>query len=218
MNRAMNGIDFNSGDNVEASLLEAQTKASSAREQVDSDRSWQAQSPVFKYQLTRFGASCRSDFSPAIPEKTEAAPQGGLGTLSDIAKRLRRPIHGDAEHVCCESPSPDSSPALAAKTLGGILAGDRCGTRVRAKSSRLRKLLFFATEGQYRGFPAGRGGVAETYTRARGEAYAQPIPGRYPFRRSGTSTHYDFPASDCLPWYESLLQADGRGHTVHYYP
>jgi hypothetical protein len=32
MDRTMNGIDFNSGDNVEAGLLEAQTKASSARE------------------------------------------------------------------------------------------------------------------------------------------------------------------------------------------
>jgi hypothetical protein len=32
VNRAMNGIDFNSGDNVEAGLLEAQAKASSARE------------------------------------------------------------------------------------------------------------------------------------------------------------------------------------------
>jgi hypothetical protein len=40
MDSAMDGVDFDCGHDIETSLLEAQSKASSAGKQIDSDRSW----------------------------------------------------------------------------------------------------------------------------------------------------------------------------------
>jgi hypothetical protein len=54
MNGTMDGIDFNSRDHVEARLLEAQTKATSTRKQVDSDRSFQVDYPAFRMSLPFF--------------------------------------------------------------------------------------------------------------------------------------------------------------------
>jgi hypothetical protein len=40
MDSAMDGVDFDSGHNIETRLLEAQSKAPCASKQVDSDRPW----------------------------------------------------------------------------------------------------------------------------------------------------------------------------------
>jgi hypothetical protein len=64
----MDWVDLNCGDNIETSLLEAQSKAPCASEQVDSDRSWHLLSPVFKYQLTGFSQACRSEFFQGAPK------------------------------------------------------------------------------------------------------------------------------------------------------
>jgi hypothetical protein len=64
----MNWVDLNCGNNIETSLLEAQSKAASASKQVDSDRSWHLRPPDFKYQLTGFCQPCRSEFFPGAPK------------------------------------------------------------------------------------------------------------------------------------------------------
>jgi hypothetical protein len=66
---AMDWIDLNCGNNIETSLLEAQSKASSASEQVDSDQSWHLRPPVFKYQITGFCPACRSEFFLGVPKR-----------------------------------------------------------------------------------------------------------------------------------------------------
>jgi hypothetical protein len=66
---AMDWIDLNCGNNIETSLLEAQSKAPSTSEQVDSDRSWHLRPPVFKYQLTGFCPACRSEFFQEGPKR-----------------------------------------------------------------------------------------------------------------------------------------------------
>jgi hypothetical protein len=133
---AMDRIDFNRGDNVEAGLFEAQAKASGPRKQVDSDWSCHPQSPAFNYELTRFWTSCRSDFSQASPEKKASVLRGDLGILSGIAKRSERPIQGCGVPVDCVRPLIDSAPTLVAKTLDGISADGQFGIHGHAKSSR----------------------------------------------------------------------------------
>jgi len=64
----MDWVDLNCGNNIETSLLEAQSKAPSASEQVDSDQPWHLRPPVFKYQLTGFCQACRSKFFLGVPK------------------------------------------------------------------------------------------------------------------------------------------------------
>jgi hypothetical protein len=54
VNSAVNGVDFHGSHDVEASLLEAQTKASSTRKQIDPDWPWHQYPPAFNYELIRF--------------------------------------------------------------------------------------------------------------------------------------------------------------------
>jgi hypothetical protein len=61
---AVDGVDFNRGHDIETGLLEAQAKTSGTRKQIDSDRPWHPKPPAFRYQLTRFRATCRSEFFP----------------------------------------------------------------------------------------------------------------------------------------------------------
>jgi hypothetical protein len=83
----MDRVDFNSGHDIETGLFEAQTKAPSSREQVDSDWSWHPQAPASKYQLTRLWRSCRSDFFRAGLGRKRVGLRADLWISSDIAKR-----------------------------------------------------------------------------------------------------------------------------------
>jgi hypothetical protein len=132
----MDGIDFNGGHNFEARLLEAQTKASSSRKQVDSDWPWHLQSPALKYQLTRLRTGCRSEFFPAVPKRKRVAISIDPWTSSDIAKLSGLPNPIRAMHACFVCPCDDSSQASEAKIQVGTPAGDQFGIRGHAKSSR----------------------------------------------------------------------------------
>jgi hypothetical protein len=65
----MDWVYLNRSDNIETSLLEAQSKAPSASEQIDSDQPCHLRPPAFKYQLTGFCQACRSEFFLGAPKR-----------------------------------------------------------------------------------------------------------------------------------------------------
>jgi hypothetical protein len=65
----MDRVDLNCGNDIETSLLEAQSKAPSASEQIDSDQPCHLRPPAFKYQLTGFCQACRSEFFLGAPKR-----------------------------------------------------------------------------------------------------------------------------------------------------